>query len=261
MKIGIKKILTKKMAAAGLVGVIATSGLVACSKTDKGNTTDTTTTASTTEEVRIISTVDTERISPVILDGWSASDDQKITPKQKAVFDKALEELVGVNYEPVAYLASQVVAGTNHCFLCKATVVRPGATPKYTLVYVYEDLDRKCSIITIKDVEIPGTEGEGEGEGEGKKAGGWTVAENPEITKDLASAVDKAASKKLGAKYVPVANIASQVVSGTNYKIICKVSAESPDSKASFAVVTVYKNLEGECEITDVADIVISADK
>ena len=54
-----------------------------------------------------------------------------MTEEQKAVFDKAVEKLLGVSYEPVTYLGSQVVAGQNHCFLCKATVIYPDAKPTY----------------------------------------------------------------------------------------------------------------------------------
>lgn len=247
MKIDMTKNLTIKLAAAGLVGVIASTGLVACSKTGKGSTT-------TTTDISIVD-VSNDEIdnAAIVAGGWNVAEDQTITPELKSVFDNALEDLIGVKYEPVAYMASQVVAGTNHCFLCKATVVRPGVTPKYTLIYIYEDPDKDCRILNFKDVEMPGTDGDGE------KVGGWTISEKPEITADLASAVEKAASKKLGAKYVPIANIASQVVSGTNHAIICKITPVAPDAKASFAIVTVYENLEGECEITNIKDITISA--
>ena len=64
------------------------------------------------------------------------------------------KDLVGVNYVPVAYLGSQVVAGTNHCFLCKATVVYPNAVPSYTLVYIHEDLEGNATIMQSTDIDI-----------------------------------------------------------------------------------------------------------
>ena len=61
---------------------------------------------------------------------------------------------MGVDYVPVAYLGSQVVAGTNHCFLCRATVVYPGAQPTLALVYVWEKLDGTAEILSIADLDI-----------------------------------------------------------------------------------------------------------
>ena len=86
--------------------------------------------------------------------GWQVAEETKITEEQKAVFDQALEGLLGVNYEPVAYLASQVVAGTNHCFLCKATVVYPDAVPGYKLVFIYQDLQGNATVTQIADLDI-----------------------------------------------------------------------------------------------------------
>ena len=73
-----------------------------------------------------------------------------------AVPKKFREGLLGVRYEPVAYLASQVVAGCNHCFLCRSTVVYPGAAPALKLVYVYEKPDGTAELLNIADLDIAG---------------------------------------------------------------------------------------------------------
>ena len=57
--------------------------------------------------------------------GWTPSADPAVTDEIKSIVDQALEGLVGVNYTPVAFLGSQVVAGTNYAVLCQATVVVP----------------------------------------------------------------------------------------------------------------------------------------
>ena len=56
--------------------------------------------------------------------GWSITADTTITPEVQEVFDKAMESFTGAGYEPVNLLATQVVAGTNYCFLCRGTVVK-----------------------------------------------------------------------------------------------------------------------------------------
>lgn len=57
-------------------------------------------------------------------------------------------------YEPVAYLGSQVVAGVNHAYLCRATVVYPDAQPAWKLVYVYEPLEGVAEITRIADLDL-----------------------------------------------------------------------------------------------------------
>ncbi len=86
--------------------------------------------------------------------GWTPAEDPSMTDEVKAIFEKGMADLVGVNYVPVTYLGSQVVAGTNHAFLCQATVVTPDAVPSWVIVYLYEDLEGKVSIINIADFDI-----------------------------------------------------------------------------------------------------------
>ena len=96
----------------------------------------------------------TAAMAEPLVGGWTVAENSEVTEDQKAVFDKAVEKLLGVNYEPVAYLASQVVAGVNHCFLCKATVVSPNAAPAYKLVYIYQDLQGNATVTNIADLDI-----------------------------------------------------------------------------------------------------------
>ena len=69
-------------------------------------------------------------------EGWDMSVPTEITEEVQTLFDKAMEELVGVDYTPVAVLG---VKDDTTCILCKATVVYPGAKPYNALVYVGED--------------------------------------------------------------------------------------------------------------------------
>lgn len=86
--------------------------------------------------------------------GWNIAESTEITDENSALFDKATEQLLGVHYAPIAYLGHQVVAGLNHCFLCKATVVYPDAVPSLVLVYIFEALDGQTEIINITGISI-----------------------------------------------------------------------------------------------------------
>lgn len=86
--------------------------------------------------------------------GWTPSADPAVTEDIQELLFKGLDGLLGVNYTPVAYLGSQVVAGTNHAILCQATVVYPDATPYYVIVYLYQDLEGNVSILNIADFDV-----------------------------------------------------------------------------------------------------------
>ena len=85
---------------------------------------------------------------------WQTAADTALTPERLVPLEDALTGLVGVAYEPVAYLGSQVVAGRNHCYLCRATVVYPDAQPSWKLVYVHEPLEGLAEITRIADLDL-----------------------------------------------------------------------------------------------------------
>ena len=90
----------------------------------------------------------------LITGGWTPSADPAVTEELMELFEKGTEGLLGVGYTPIAYLGSQIVAGTNHAFLCQALTVYPGAEPTYAMVYLYEDLSGNVSVLSIGDFDI-----------------------------------------------------------------------------------------------------------
>lgn len=86
--------------------------------------------------------------------GWTVSVDPAVTDEARAAFDKAMKGFVGVGYEPVALLGTQVVAGLNYCLLCKATTVTLEPRTFYALVYVYAGLDGEAQILEIREIDL-----------------------------------------------------------------------------------------------------------
>ena len=86
--------------------------------------------------------------------GWSVNtgDPADIPQEVLDAFSKAVEGLTGCVYEPIALLASQVVAGMNYCLLCRLTVVYPDAQPTYALVYVYQNIEGACELARVADI-------------------------------------------------------------------------------------------------------------
>ena len=188
------------------------------------------------------SNTNTQGTGDVIDGGWAKAASPEITDEFKAVFEKATSTLAGVEYVPVAYLASQVVAGMNHCVLCKATPTVPGAEASYSVVYVYEDLNGNAEITDIVESGASAEYADADG--------GWTEAASPALTDDAKQALEKACETLAGVEYIPVALLATQVAAGTNYRILCEAMATVPNAKSEYVIIDVAEALEGKAEIT-----------
>ena len=95
-----------------------------------------------------------EEKAPAVVGGWTISEDTALTEEARAAFEKAMEGLTGVGYEPVALIGTQVVSGTNYCILCEARTIVPDAVPYYALVYVYADLKGGAELLNIAALNI-----------------------------------------------------------------------------------------------------------
>ena len=71
--------------------------------------------------------------------GWSAlSGDTSLSANKnaKSAFEKATKALTGMEYEPLAVIGTQVVAGTNYCIICRGKATVPDAAPTIELLYI-----------------------------------------------------------------------------------------------------------------------------
>ena len=91
-----------------------------------------------------------------ILGGWSAYTDNptEIPAEALDALNAALEGLEGCVYKPIALLGTQVVAGTNYCFLCETTVVVPDMQSSYALVYVFNGLEGEHELLRVQEIEF-----------------------------------------------------------------------------------------------------------
>lgn len=84
--------------------------------------------------------------------------------------------------------------------------------------------------------------------------GGYTQAASPVVTPAVQKVVDKATDSLVGAEYTPVALIDTQIVAGTNYRILCKITPVVPNAQSTYNVVTIYEDLQGNAKITDIQE-------
>lgn len=92
----------------------------------------------------------TTTTAPVV-GGWTTFH-FTLTDKAKKVFAQAFKGFVGVDYTPLAF-ATQMVAGTNWCFLAKGLVVYPGGSEMAALIYIYEPLEGAPHITEIDQIK------------------------------------------------------------------------------------------------------------
>lgn len=83
------------------------------------------------------------------LGGWSVF--KSLTQEDKEVFDKAMNGILGVKYEPLL-VSTQVVAGENFKYLCNATVVTKDPITSHKMVQIFRSLENEVSVTSITDV-------------------------------------------------------------------------------------------------------------
>ncbi len=241
-----------------LLCTLMLAAVVACVKTDKPETPANVEepTPASADEPATEGETDMQPAVPVIPGGWAVTEDAAMTDALRAIFEKGVEGLVGVDYVPVALLGTQVVAGTNYCFLAQGTAVYPDAAPKFMIVYLYEDLSGAVSLMKIEDLPIvAGDDGKLSVPADpGTLMGGWTYADSFEVTDEMKANLQKALSGMVGATYEPIANLGTQVVAGLNRCLLCKVTPIAPDAVPHYALVYVYEDLEGGAELNNVVD-------
>ncbi len=89
---------------------------------------------------------------------------------------------------------------------------------------------------------------------EGIIAGAWEEAGSPVVTEELQAKLDKALEGQVGANYTPVAYLGSQIVSGHNYLLLCRVAPVVADPVETYAVVQIYEDAEGNLQLINTAD-------
>ncbi len=234
----------KKMIAL-LLAVLFVFSLVACGEKDKTEDTK------GTEAPEKAEADATESDGETLDGGWSDTQSIVVTDDVKALFDKANEKLAGAQYEPIAVLETQVVAGANYLVLCKETATVPNAVTTYALVTLYADPEGNAEITDIKNSGVAAPEAY---DPENPVAGGYSEPESYEVTEEVKTALKTSYKSVDGVSLEPKALLGTQIVAGTNYRILCKSGPVVPNAASTYVIVTVYADLEGNAELTETVD-------
>ena len=233
-------------AALGSAAVFAACGSSAGSNT---------TTQASTSAAETTTASETTAETPVV-GGWIVNTDTEphVSADDEALFKKAAESGNDPGLKPVACVATQVVAGTNHAFLCTDYDLA------WKMVTVYEDLQGNAKIIGTFGINPSDIETTDETESP-DIVGGWTVSEDNGgiLPDDAQKAFDDALKEYTGTSLKPIALLATQLVSGTNYRVLCNGTAVTPDAKPSLYVADIYSDLNGHSQISDVRNLKLTS--
>ena len=142
-------------------------------------------------------------------------------------------------------MGEQVVAGKNYMLLC-----RDGNA--YKMIVIYRDLQGGAELTQKNDFVLTDYT-QGDAAPAELLPGGWAAPEALTVLplpEDAQKAFDKAIGEFVGSSIEPMALLGTQVVAGTNYAILCRVTPVVPDAVSSVQVVTVYADLQGNAEFT-----------
>ena len=149
--------------------------------------------------------------------------------KVATAFSKLTETMVGAEYEPIAYLGSQVVNGVNHAVLAKQIIVTGRDTENIViLIFNEKPNSMEATLVSIERV----VEG-------GLPFGGVSLDVQRELSAGVRSVWDNAMTGYVGAQVEPVVFLGTQVVNGINYIFVATCKAMSPEGVTELRLVTI----------------------
>ena len=90
------------------------------------------------------------------LGGWNLDEIKgwNLPQKVQSAFTAVTSEIVGADYEPIAYLGSQVVNGTNYRILALMKLVTPNAEKRIIKMIIHEELDGSVRLLSTSGVAL-----------------------------------------------------------------------------------------------------------
>lgn len=190
--------------------------------------------------------------------GWeiAAEAGSSISDDERAIFEKAMEGLPSLDYEPVAVIAAQLVSGTNRAHLCRGTVVSPDDGIGWHVIGVYEDLGGDVELLDIKELDITQPI-LSEDSADAETVGAWTVAKpgSDALPAEVAELFGKAMESVASVDYKPIALLGTQIVSGTDYLVLCYGEPIAPDARGALYLVQIHADLDGGAEVTSIGQL------
>lgn len=162
-----------------------------------------------------------------MLGEWNVNVTVGMMPQKVATAFGKLNEMVGAEYTPIAYLGSQIVNGTNHAVLAEQLVVTGKDTRNVVLV-IFNEKGMDTTLVNIERIVESGAE-----------LGGIQVDVETDIPDEAKSAFDTVFNGFVGSKVEPFALLATQVTKGTNHVFAATMAPVTENPTKSVVLVTV----------------------
>lgn len=177
---------------------------------------------------------------------WEAytGEKSKVSSDEKTVFSNAGAD----SAVPVAVVASQMVEGANYAFLGY-----DGST--WAIFNITVDPDGIATLQSKDAIDITNVSTTDASTNE--YAGQWAASDaeaGKMSSKEAQNAFNTAADGWSGVSLTPIACLGTQIVDGTNYKILCAGSEVTPDAETQLYVVTVAADPSGDASFSDVSE-------
>lgn len=92
----------------------------------------------------------------MLLGGWNLDDVKgcNLPQKVQTAFTSVTSEMVGADYEPIAYLGSQTVNGTNYRILSLMKPVTLNPEKRIVKLIIHEELDGSVRLQSVSGVAL-----------------------------------------------------------------------------------------------------------
>ena len=92
----------------------------------------------------------------MILGEWNLDDIKGTALPQKvqSAFTAVTSELVGADYEPIAYLGSQQINGMNYRILALMRTVTPSMEKRIVKMIIHEEVDGSVKLLSVSGLAL-----------------------------------------------------------------------------------------------------------
>ena len=92
----------------------------------------------------------------MIVGGWNLDEVKgcNLPQKVQSAFTAITGDMTGADYEPIAYLGSQIVNGTNYRIIAIQRLVLPNSHPRIVKMIIHEETDGSVSLVSVSGLAL-----------------------------------------------------------------------------------------------------------
>ena len=92
----------------------------------------------------------------MLLGGWNLDEVKgcNLPQKVQSAFTAVTGDMTGADYEPIAYLGSQIVNGINYRILCKRRLVIPNSDVQIVKMIIHDETDGSVRLVSVSGLAL-----------------------------------------------------------------------------------------------------------